>query len=87
MKKTVKCSYDECWERRPHHERPDETRRHRTFEVSKNYTGRSYCSITCACLDGWYSVTEGWIRCPLNDEGKHEESGTMCKCGKEISGF
>ena len=34
-------------------------------KVEKPYL---YCSIECACYDGCYSVTKGWIKHPITRE-------------------
>ncbi len=66
--KKILCGYDKCWTRRPHHERPDETREHRLCEVAEDYTGKAFCSIECACYAGYFHVQRGWIRDPKTGE-------------------
>lgn len=56
--KKVKCSYTGCSDRRPHWQRPEETREHRTIEVEDNHEGKMYCSIECACYAGDFSVRQ-----------------------------
>ncbi len=56
--KTRLCSYPKCNERRVHHEQPDEMRAHQTVELPDGHEEDDpyYCSITCACMDGWMSI-------------------------------
>jgi len=54
--KKVPCSYPKCGEYRVHYERPDEARGTQMIEVPDDHTGKAYCSITCACLDGAMKV-------------------------------
>jgi hypothetical protein len=63
--KTVPCSYQGCGRQRAHHERPDEFRPHQKVEVSDDYIGAKFCSITCACMAGYYDVQRGWVRDPI----------------------
>lgn len=46
--KLVPCSYIGCKYRRPHWERPDETREHQMVEVPDDYEGEAFCSNECA---------------------------------------
>jgi len=65
--KNIKCGNNTCWTRRPHHERPDETRSHQLVEVEDEYEGKAFCSISCACEAGYYHVRKGWIKDPLKE--------------------
>jgi len=62
--KKILCSNEKCWMRRPHHERQEENRPHQMVEVNDEYGGKAFCSITCACLAGYYDVSKGWIKDP-----------------------
>jgi hypothetical protein len=50
--KKLPCSGPQCSERRIHYERPDEPRGIQYVEVPEDFTGKAYCSHTCAMLDG-----------------------------------
>jgi hypothetical protein len=65
--KKILCGNTTCWQRRPHHESEEDTRPHQLVEVPYEYTGKVFCSITCACYAGYYSVTKGWIKDPKAD--------------------
>lgn len=54
--KNINCSYSDCGSRRIHWERPDEMRGQQRIEVDDNHIGPMYCSISCACMDGYMSV-------------------------------
>lgn len=62
--KKIPCSNGSCSARRPHHERPDETRPHQLCEVPDDYEDKAFCSYSCAMVAGYYSATKGWIRDP-----------------------
>ncbi len=64
--KTILCAYDYCAERNTHwmDEEIGKIGPHRSIEVTDEYLGVSFCSITCACMAGYYSVTKGWLRNP-----------------------
>lgn len=64
--KQIPCGNPTCSERRIHHEDQDTMRPHRMVEVSDDYNGLSFCSITCACMAGYYSVRSGWLKDPKN---------------------
>jgi len=57
------CNYKECSSRRIHHERPDEPRGIQYVEVPDDFPleGKTYCSFTCAIMDGSYDLKKGWI--------------------------
>jgi len=59
------CSYKNCGSLHRHHEWTDDTPDPptATCEVQEDYPDDKpiYCSITCACYDGAYSVTKGWL--------------------------
>jgi hypothetical protein len=65
------CSYSDCGSRRVHHERPDIPRGTQMIEVPDDHPADKpfYCSIECACYDGAFSVTKGWL------EGATTKSG------------
>jgi len=56
--KKLPCCYPECWQRRIHHERPDVPRGQQSIEVHADTPEDApvFCSITCACMDGWMTV-------------------------------
>jgi hypothetical protein len=62
--KKILCGNSKCSHYRIHHERPDEMRPQRKVEVKREYSGKAFCSITCACLAGYYSITKGWLKDP-----------------------
>ncbi len=66
-KKKVSCSNPNCCERRIHYEYQDDMRTHRMVEVPEDYNGKSFCSITCACIAGYYDVQKGWIKDPAKE--------------------
>ena len=66
--KTIPCGNPSCSERRIHHERPDEMRPQQQCEVPDDYQGLSFCSISCACMAGYYSVTKGWLKDPKHPQ-------------------
>lgn len=66
--KKVPCSNPDCNKRRIHHERPDETRETVLCDVPDDHAGKVFCSITCACMAGYYHVRDGWIKDPQTDE-------------------
>ena len=65
--KKIPCGNPECCKRRIHHERQDEMRPQQTVEVPDDYNGKSFCSITCACMAGYYDVRSGWIKDPSKE--------------------
>lgn len=65
--KMIPCGNPTCNERRIHWDNPDEMRPHREVEVADDYTGKAFCSITCACVAGYFSVKSGWIKDPAKD--------------------
>jgi hypothetical protein len=65
--KKIPCGNPECCKRRIHHERQDEMREQQIVEVPDDYNGKSFCSITCACMAGYYDVTKGWIKDPKTE--------------------
>lgn len=64
----IKCGNEKCSKRRPHHGSIKDTRPHQMIRVQDDFVGKAFCSITCACLAGYYSVTKGWIRDPRTGE-------------------
>jgi len=50
--KKIPCSYENCKNYRPHWEKPEEKRGIQFIEVSDDYNGPVYCSLSCAILDG-----------------------------------
>lgn len=73
--KKVPCSNPTCNQRRRHHETPDEDREIVMCSVPDTYTGKAFCSITCACYAGYYDVKKGWIKNP-NDSSEAEQAET-----------
>jgi hypothetical protein len=54
------CCNPDCWARRPHWERPDENRGTAYMEVEPETPyNRVFCSYTCACEGGAFSVRTG----------------------------
>lgn len=66
-KKKIPCGNPECCMRRIHHERQDEMRPQQMVEVPEDYMGKSFCSITCACIAGYYDIQKGWIKDPQKE--------------------
>lgn len=62
--KKISCGNPACNERRIHWDRQDEMRPHQEIEVPDDYMGKAFCSITCACVAGYFHVTKGWIKDP-----------------------
>ena len=61
--KLVKCANPDCTQRRPHYESTEDTREHKMVEVNAGQDeSRVFCSITCACMAGYYNVNTGWIK-------------------------
>ena len=54
--KKVPCPYKGCYQRRPHYTLQDEERGTQMVEVSDDFEGDAYCSLTCMILDGKMSV-------------------------------
>lgn len=48
----IPCSGPGCSERRIHWCEPNTPRGIQLVEVPEDYTGKAYCSMTCAILDG-----------------------------------
>jgi hypothetical protein len=65
--KKIPCGNPECYARRVHHELQDEMRGQQFVFVSDDYNGKSFCSITCACMAGYYDVRSGWIKDPSKE--------------------
>jgi hypothetical protein len=64
--KKIPCGNPECDQRRIHHEWQYKMRPHQMVEVEDDYNGKAFCSITCACIAGYYNVKTGWIKNPEN---------------------
>lgn len=62
--KKILCGNPDCDKRRIHFEHQDTMRPHQEIEVPDNYMGKSFCSITCACVAGYFSVRTGWVKDP-----------------------
>ena len=62
--KKIKCGNPTCDQRRINWDNPDVMRPHQEVEVADDYAGKAFCSITCACVAGYYSVKSGWIKDP-----------------------
>ena len=62
--KKIPCNYSECSGRRLHYTIQDENRPHCLVEVADDYEGLAFCSITCACVAGYFHVTKGWLKDP-----------------------
>ena len=54
--KKLPCSYKDCNQRRSHFTLQDDYRPHQMVEVSDDFEGDCYCSLTCMILDGKMSV-------------------------------
>lgn len=65
--KKVPCSNPSCYSRRRHFEDQDTERGQQEVEVQDDYTGKAFCSLTCACEAGYYDVREGWIKNPKTE--------------------
>ena len=67
--KKIPCGNPTCNLRREHFTRQDEMRQHKMVEVPDDYEGKSFCSITCACIAGYFDVQlpSGWIKDPAKD--------------------
>jgi hypothetical protein len=57
----VICTNPWCCSRRKHHENDEPRGAAVTFEVPDDHVGAHYCSIECACYDGAYNVSKGWV--------------------------
>lgn len=61
-KKKVLCSYEKCGiGRSDYGDRP-----RMECEIDADYEGEYFCSITCACMAGFYHVRKGWIQDPTH---------------------
>ena len=60
MAKKMPCSYDQCKYHRIHFELPDVPRGVQYVEVPDDWEGPAYCSVTCAIMDGAYSLKGGY---------------------------
>lgn len=75
----VECSYEGCGERRIHHERPDEPRGKVLVEVPDGHDDETYCSITCAAMDGYFDREKKAMEKALAEE---YQRGPLCAaCG------
>lgn len=72
--KQIPCSNDSCSNRRIHHEQQDVMRPHRMVDVEDDYPYLvAFCSITCACISGYYNVRTGWLKDPMTGEPTNKE--------------
>ena len=62
--KKIKCGNPTCNERRINWDNPDVMRPHQEIEVADDYIGKAFCSITCACVAGYFNVKTGWVKNP-----------------------
>ena len=62
--KKIPCGNPSCDQRRIHYEMQDRMRPHQEIEVADDYNGKAFCSITCACIAGYFSVRSGWVKDP-----------------------
>lgn len=62
--KKIKCGNPTCDQRRINWDNPDVMRPHQEVEVADDYMGKAFCSITCACVAGYFNVRSGWIKNP-----------------------
>lgn len=69
--KSLPCCNPNCNKRRIHHEQQDVMRETRMVEVDDDTTvyDAVFCSITCACMDGWMSLKYN----PTADAIRHAE--------------
>lgn len=65
--KKIPCGNPTCNQRRINWDNPDVMRPHREVEVTDDYMGKSFCSITCACESGYFHVMKGWLKDPAKD--------------------
>lgn len=65
--KKIPCGNLTCNERRIRWDRPDEMRPVQEVEVADDYGGKAFCSITCACIAGYYNVRSGWVKDPSKE--------------------
>jgi hypothetical protein len=65
--KKIPCGNPDCDKRRMHFEHQDTMRPVQEIEVADDYYGKAFCSITCACVAGYFSVRSGWIKDPAKD--------------------
>jgi hypothetical protein len=65
--KKIPCGNPDCDQRRVRWDMQEEMRQHQTVEVADDHVGKAFCSITCACVAGYYSVRSGWIKDPKED--------------------
>jgi hypothetical protein len=72
MSKIIPCKYEKCGGRRVHWQDP-ETPRGRVMLKVDDDVEFQYCSVNCACYDGAFSVTKGW----LNKENNVKENSNQ----------
>ena len=65
--KKIPCGNPSCDQRRIHHEYQDIKRPHRMIEVPDDFVGKTFCSITCACIAGYFDVKSGWVKDPQKE--------------------
>lgn len=65
--KKIPCGNSNCSHRRTHWSTPDIMREHKEIEVPDDFVGKTFCSITCACLAGYYDVKSGWVKDPQKE--------------------
>ena len=65
--KQIPCGNPDCGERRINWDNQDEKRGTRMIEVPDDFVGKTFCSITCACVAGYFSVRSGWVKDPAKE--------------------
>lgn len=91
--KKVPCSNPTCNQRRKHHETPDENRDTLMCEVPDDHVGVVFCSITCACMAGYYNVRYGWVKDPRDGspierpESKDQGLAKLSQMTQEFGGY
>jgi hypothetical protein len=65
--KKILCGNPDCDQRRVHFEHQDVMRPVQEVEVADDYRGKAFCSITCACVAGYYNVRTGWVKDPSKE--------------------
>lgn len=65
--KEIPCGNPNCSERRIRFDQQDVRRTHAMVIAPDDHVGKGFCSITCACMAGYYDVTKGWIKDPKTE--------------------
>lgn len=62
-----KCGNPACDQRRSHRALLNEHRRAVMCSVPVDHVGKVFCSLSCACEAGYYSVRHGLLKEPKDD--------------------